>query len=99
LVFRENKAYVRQVLASQVDLTAKDADFVPVADLPADHRYFAYNSIVNGAWSPTDSVIDSAKQSAAGEYRLETEGPHPTPGLRRDAERGDQSTEYARRAA
>jgi hypothetical protein len=99
MVFKENKAYVRQVLANQIDLTAKGADFVPVADLPADHRYFAYNSTVNDAWNPTEAIIDSAKQSASGEYRLETEGPHPVPGLRRDAERGDRSTEYARRAA
>jgi hypothetical protein len=99
LVFKENKAYVRQVLASQIDLTAKGSDFMPVADLPPEDRYFAYNSTVNDSWNPTDAVIDEAKQSDRGEYRLETEGPHPVPGLRRDQERGDDSTEYARRAA
>ena len=33
LQFRENKEYVRQVLAGQVDLTAKESEFVPVSSL------------------------------------------------------------------
>src|SRR5690606_5354947 len=42
LVFKPNKAYVREILASQVDLTSKDSNFVPVSTLPADDRYFVY---------------------------------------------------------
>jgi hypothetical protein len=98
LVFRENKAYLRQVLSNQVDLTAKADQFLPVGDLPAEDRYFAYNATVNDAWTPSEAVIDEAKRRGS-EYRLETEGSHPVPGLRRDADRGEAATEYARRVA
>ena len=96
LKFQSNKAYVREILASQIDLTAKHSDFVPVATLPEDDRYFAYQQRVNGDWVPTEEVI---RENAAknGEYRLETEGPHPVPGLRREQDRRGESTEYARR--
>src|SRR3954468_13947921 len=36
LKFQPNKAYVRQVLRTQIDLTSKDSEFVPVASLPHD---------------------------------------------------------------
>src|SRR5690606_28863578 len=38
LEFKPNKAYVREVLERQVDLTAKDSEFVPVSTLPPDDR-------------------------------------------------------------
>src|SRR5690606_17814267 len=34
--FRENKTWVRQILEQQVELTAKDSEFVPIGDLPDD---------------------------------------------------------------
>src|SRR5690606_36586423 len=36
LKFETNKDYMRHVLATQTNLTAKDSDFVPVATLPDD---------------------------------------------------------------
>lgn len=97
LRFESNKGYVREVLESQVDLTSKDSDFVPVSSLSEDDRYFEYQRTVNGDWIPSEAVI---RENAArnGEYRLQTEGPHPVPGLRRDDERNGESTEYARRS-
>jgi hypothetical protein len=98
LKFESNKAYVRQVLASQIDLTSKDSDFVPISTLPADDRYFTYQRKVNGDWVPTEEVIRENVRKNGSEYRLQTEGPHPVPGLRTEAERHGESTEYARRS-
>ena len=96
LKFQSNKAYVRKVLATQVDLTSKDSDFVPVGTLPEDDRYFEYQRIVNGDWVPTEEVIRANVQKNGSEYRLETEGENPVEGLRGDKRRG-AATDYARR--
>ncbi len=99
LVFKENKTYLRQVLASQIELTSKDSLFVPVSDLPADDRYFAYQATVNDGWVPTEDVIRQNIEANGDEYRLETEGPNPVPGLRREQERNGESTVYAERVS
>lgn len=99
LQFKENKAYVRQVLSDQVELTSRGTEFVPITTLPEDDRYFAYNGIVNGDWVPTEEVIAKTIEERGDEYRLETEGPNPVPGLRRADDRQDSSTEYAKRIA
>jgi rubrerythrin len=99
LQFKENKEYVRQVLANQVELTSPETEFVPVADLPEDHRYFAYNRTVNGSWVPSEEVIAKTIDARGDEYRLETEGPNPVPGLRRKKERKSSSPDYAKRNA
>jgi hypothetical protein len=97
LRFKPNKSYVRAVLATQIDLTAKDSDFVPVATLPEDDRYFAYQKRVNGAWSPTEEVIRANREKNGFDYRLETEGPNPVDGLRSEDERNGAETDYAQR--
>jgi hypothetical protein len=97
--FKENKEYVRQVLASQADLTAKETEFVPVSSLQPDDRYFAYNGTVNTGWVPTEDVIAQTIEARGDEYRLETEGPHPVAGLRRKSERKTARTDYAKRIA
>jgi hypothetical protein len=96
VAFRENKAYLRQVLADQVELTSKDSEFVPVTQLPAEDRYFDYQRTVNAGFNPTEAVIDQARAQFGQDYRLETEGPHPVPGLRSEPERQGESTDYAR---
>jgi hypothetical protein len=97
LKFQPNKAYVRSVLASQVNLTAKDSDFVPVSTLADDDRYFRYQRRVNGTFSPTEEVIRLNKEKNGRDYRLETEGPNPVEGLRSDDERNGAETQYAAR--
>lgn len=97
VTFKENKAWVRDVLARQIDLTSKDSAFVPVTELPPDDRYFAYQQTVNDAWVPTEAVIQETVGRTGEEYRLETEGPHPVPGLRRESQRNGEATAYARR--
>ena len=98
LQFRPNKAYVRKILATQIDLTAKDSDFVAVGTLADDDRYFEYQRRVNGDWTPTEAVIRENVEKNGAEYRLETEGPHPVEGLRGE-ERNGAATDYARRSA
>ncbi|MGE5506841.1 MAG: hypothetical protein ACM31L_20650 [Actinomycetota bacterium] len=81
--FQSNKGYVRRVLASQLDLTAKDVNIVPLADIGRDDRYFAYRGAVNGNTAPpTEAIIDDHRQQTGTDYRLETEGPHPVDWLR-----------------
>jgi hypothetical protein len=94
LSLRENKSYVRHILATQTDLTAKHADFVPVATLPSGDRYFAYRRRVNGDWVPSEDVVRQNVKANGKAYRLETDGPHPVPGLR--TRRDNQETDYAR---
>lgn len=86
-LFEENKAYVRQVLESQINLSANGADFVPVDQLPEDHRYFQYQSAVNaGKWVPSEAVIDQRCREHGGkDYRLETEGPNPVDWLQAES--------------
>jgi rubrerythrin len=96
LTFEPNKAYVREVLATQINLTSKDSEFVPIGTLPAEDRYFTYQSVVNEGGSPTEEVIRQNKAKNGAEYRLETEGPHPVPGLRTEEQRNGEKTDYAR---
>lgn len=98
LVFKENKEYVRQVLTEQINLTAKDSAFVDVATLPQNDRYFAYQRVVNDGGSPTEEVIRLNVEKNGQEYRLETDGPHPVPGLRTGDKRNGAETAYARRS-
>ena len=95
LIFQENKAYVRQVLANQINLTAKDSEFVPVSTLAPGDRYYEYQKKVNGNFVPTEEVIRQNVEKNGREYRLETEGPCPVPGLRGSQRQGEE-TDYAR---
>ncbi|MBC7167922.1 hypothetical protein [Phenylobacterium sp.] len=82
MVFEPNKAYLRKLVAEQVDLTAWDSEFVPVATLPEEHRYFDYQARVNADGSPTEDVIRRHVQEFGEDYRFETDGPHPVEALR-----------------
>lgn len=82
--FEPNKEYVRDVLRNTIELTAYDAQFVPIGELPPDHRYFEYQRIVNEGGSPTEQVIERHRAEKGGEYRFATEGEHPVASLRED---------------
>jgi hypothetical protein len=82
VTFEPNKAYVRDVLATQVDLQADGLDFVPVGELPSDHRYFTYQKTVNAGGNPSEQVIDENRARSGRDYRDETEGDHPITDLR-----------------
>jgi hypothetical protein len=96
LMFTENKAYVRQVLEDQVNLTADGPDFVLVSQLDPDHRYFAYQQSVNSGGVPSEEIIAETRAKRKRDYRLEIDGPNPVPGLRPEDQRNGQSTDYAK---
>ena len=60
----------------------------------------------DAAWASVSGGRLEADGRAAGlrprpywvEYRLETEGPHPVPGLRMPDQRNGEETDYARRS-
>jgi hypothetical protein len=82
VTFEPNKDYVRQVLAEQIDLRADGTEYVPLDQLPPDHRYFRYQAIVNEGGAPSEQVIEQDRAERGHEYRDETEGEHPVPDLR-----------------
>lgn len=87
ITFHSNRDYVRNVLASQIDLNADLALFVPAADLPDDHRYHQYQSAVHGPGPvPSEEVITQHHEKVGGEYRVEPLGEHPVPSARQAAE-------------
>jgi hypothetical protein len=85
VMFEPNKSYVREILATQIDLRADGATYVPDADLPADHRSRRYRDVVNAGGVPTEQVIEQNRAAAGREFRDETEGEHPVPDLRAPA--------------
>jgi hypothetical protein len=77
-LFQENKDYVRQVLASQVDLRTIGAQFIPLDQMPEDAKYFEYQEAVNGGgFVPSEQVIDDHIAAFGGDYRDMPGGPHP----------------------
>lgn len=82
VTFEPNKDYVREVLATQIDLRADGLAYVPFEDLRDDHRYFQYQDTVNAGGAPSEQVIDQNRAKAGRELRDETEGEHPIAGLR-----------------
>jgi hypothetical protein len=95
MLFKENKEYVRQVLKNQVDLTADGTQFVPVTRLPADHRFHQYQRLVNANGVPTEQVIAEARAKLSDDYRYESQGPNPVPGLQPEKQRQGATTGYA----
>jgi len=81
--FQSNKNYVRDILASQIHLTADGNMYKPVGTLPDSHRYFAWQRQVNVDGSaPSQWVVEAHIDHQGQDYRLETEGPHPVEELR-----------------
>jgi hypothetical protein len=77
VTFEPNKRYVREVLASQVDLRADGLQYVDDADLPSDHRSRRYREVVNAGGNPSEMVIEETRQARGREFRDETEGENP----------------------
>jgi hypothetical protein len=77
-LFQPNKEYVREVLATQVDLNAFGPLFVPADQMPEDARYFEYQRAVNhDSFVPSEEVINERINAKGSDYRHTTEGPHP----------------------
>jgi hypothetical protein len=82
VTFEPNKAYVREVLAAQIDLATDGADYVDASQLPPDHPSRRYRELVNAAGAPSELVVDLNRRKNGRDYRDETEGPHPVAALR-----------------
>jgi rubrerythrin len=81
--FESNKDYVRDVIASQIALTADGNMYRPVSDLLSSANYFTWQRLVNVDGSaPSQRVIEQHIDRHGRDYRLETEGPHPIEDLR-----------------
>jgi len=81
-LFESNVDYVRDILTSQIDLTAKGASYIPVYDLPDDYRYYSYQDKINGDGVPSQKVIEQRIDEKGRDYRFELRGPHPIERLR-----------------
>ncbi|MFB4320413.1 hypothetical protein [Actinomadura sp. 21ATH] len=78
VTFEPNKEYVRELLATQIDLTTLGAGYVS----EAHERFEKMQQQINGDEKPpSERVIDQHREMFGGEYRLSTDGPHPVPAL------------------
>lgn len=68
--FQENREYVRNVIKTQVGLTAHRTDFVKVDELPRDALYFDYQRAVNGGvLVPSEHVIAAHVRKYGSDFR------------------------------
>ncbi|MFI9595243.1 hypothetical protein [Nonomuraea sp. NPDC052265] len=74
VTFEPNKAYLRELLATQIDCTTLGTGYVQEA-----HERFSrmQEAVMGGEKPPSEQVIDDNRGVSGREYRLETEGPHP----------------------
>lgn len=80
LTFEPNNVYLRELLDTQVDVTTLGTGFV----LEAHERFQRMQDALLGGEVPSsDRVIAEHEAMFDTDYRLETEGPHPRPELRR----------------
>ena len=79
LTFEPNKSYVRELLATQIDLTTLGTGYVREA-----HERFQQmqERIHGGEKPPSERVIDQHREMFGWEYRHEPEGQHPVASLR-----------------
>jgi hypothetical protein len=83
LTFEPNKEYLREVLATQIDLTTLGTGFVR----EAHERFRSWQDAILGAEAPaSDRVIEMHQTMFDGvDYRVESDGEHPIPELRQSA--------------
>jgi len=87
LTFEPNKAYVRTLLDTQVDLTTLGTGYVQEA-----HERFErmQEQLMGGEPPASERVIDEHREQFGTDYRVETEGPHPVQRLRQTESAGVQ---------
>jgi hypothetical protein len=86
VTFEPQKAYLRELLTTQIDMTTLGTGYVR----EAHERFERMQARVNGAEKPPSvRVVDQHVALYGRDYRLETEGPHPVPSLRQET--GDRS--------
>ncbi|GAA0962115.1 hypothetical protein [Actinocorallia libanotica] len=79
VTFEPNKQFVRDLLATQIDLTKLGTGYV----WEAHERFEKIQRELMGGHPPaSEEVITEHRDRMGGDYRLETEGPHPVERLR-----------------
>ncbi|MGI5935566.1 MAG: hypothetical protein ACOX7I_02000 [Oscillospiraceae bacterium] len=73
LQFHDTRDYVREILATQVLLTANREGYTPAPELPRDHEFFFYQNKVNHSVEkvPSHMVIAQHQQKYNVDYRAE----------------------------
>jgi hypothetical protein len=83
VTFEPNKPYLRELLATQIDITTLGTGYVR----EAHERFQQMQEMVNGKEKPpSEHVIDDHRARFGKDYRMETDGPHPVPALREPGE-------------
>lgn len=77
LIFESNVDYVRNLLATQMDLNTLETEFIPLEKYPKDGRYYQYQKMVNTGGVPSDLIIQQNIDQKGRDYRQELKGPHP----------------------
>lgn len=82
LHFHDTKDYVREVLATQVELTADREKFTEISNLPKNHEFFMYQDKVNKKVKnvPSHAVILDYISKNKEDYRSEV-SPNPVKAL------------------
>ena len=79
VTFEPNKQLVRDLLATQIDLTTLGTGYVR----DAHERFELMQQQIHGDEKPpSERVIDEHRERFGEEYRLQTDGPHPVERLR-----------------
>ncbi|SDC23984.1 hypothetical protein [Actinokineospora iranica] len=79
VTFEPNKAYLRELLDTQIDLTTLGEGYVR----DAHERFERMQEALNGDGPPpSETVIDEHRERFGQDYRLSTEGEHPVEELR-----------------
>ncbi|MFY1691238.1 hypothetical protein [Plantactinospora sp. WMMB782] len=82
VTFEPNKEYLRHLLGTQIDLTTLGAGYVR----DAHERFEKLQEQIHGGAEPaSERVVEMHRERFGGEYRIETEGPHPVESLRQPA--------------
>ena len=77
--FEPNKEYLRNLLATQIDLTTLGAGYVR----DAHERFEQLQAQIHGGEEPpSERVITEHRAMYGDEYRIESEGPHPVESMR-----------------
>ncbi|MEV1289507.1 hypothetical protein [Micromonospora sp. NPDC049679] len=74
LKFEPNKEYLRQLLTTEIDVTTLGSGYVR----DAHERFKKFQEQIHGGEEPpSERAMDMHRARFGGEYRIETEGPHP----------------------
>ncbi len=82
VLFEPNMEYVRNILATQLEMTTDKVDFGASKD--GHPRYGDYQAKVHDDHEASEAVVDQHREQFGSEYRIETEGPSPAERLRED---------------